>query len=203
MNIQTQAYDIKRKPSKDIAGKMLQSLWIKADNDDDREALAALFKYFQPATPAKPKTVLQWVSKAKSKEQIRYYITEVYSTGEYAVATDGHIMFVAPYQGPEGYIDHDGAALESLTRNGTFPQWERVIPADNMPAVSLGDFRISDKGNYVLKSGEGIYGIPKKHMDLALSYGGDYEMFWDKAGSPILVKFDDGRKAIIMPIKKA
>lgn len=122
MNIQTAAHRLNRKLKKHEAQAIIESLYN--GHAADPKDLAALYKYFMPAIPKRCDPVA-WVAKARSKEQVRVYLTQSYSDGKYLIATDGHRMHWIETDLPAGYYDHDGQLIDI---DGTFPDWKRVIP---------------------------------------------------------------------------
>ncbi len=199
-NIHQQAYNIYKKPSKENVSDILKDLWEKAE-EDDKEKIASVFKYFQLPNTAKPKNTLQWVAKARGKEATRPYLHEIYATGQEAVATNGHILLLAPHCTEKAhYITPEGESLEGTCMDTcTFPDWGRVIPEYSTPALRFDDFEIGLNGDYVLKNNKQSLGFDKKYFDIVFSFGGKAKLFWNQLRIPMLVVFDDGRKAAIMP----
>ena len=135
MNIQTQAWKIKEKIKKEKVQDVLEKLYNHLENGSSLELqynndtliqLAQTYKYFQPAVPKKCANILDWVGKAKSKEQTRYYLTEMYADKDNIVATDGHRLHLTPNnQGYDGYIDNKGNVIDI---DGNYPDYKKVIP---------------------------------------------------------------------------
>lgn len=193
-NIYEQAYCIRRKPNKDKACDIIKELWQALP--ERREELASLFKYFVPADIAKPKTALEWLSRAVSKDPTRHYIANIYREDGMAVATDGNILLAAPCEGAAGYISSTG---ELMRVEGTFPDWKRLIPKE-LPAFNVSALKINKNGHY--QNGDSEIGFNKKLLDVVLSFGGDYIAYWDGSFSPLYFSFLDGRLALIMPLRR-
>lgn len=96
--------------------------------------LAALYSFFMPPVPRKPKTPEEWVALAMPKNDVRFYLNYLYSDGNRLMATDGtrlHVYKTEKY--PAGFYD---AAMNSVAVDGTYPQIDQVIPS-NVKEVSI------------------------------------------------------------------
>lgn len=116
------------KPNKKQAFAIVKELIAISEKDIDIE-LGQLYNFFLPSIPAKPKTDMQWVSKALEKKGThRPQLVNAYSDGETLVGTDGHRMHwlenshlpTGFYNSQEGKLD-----LDDLV----YPDFKRVIPS--------------------------------------------------------------------------
>ena len=194
-NIHSVAHTMTKKPNKATAQLMIEKLYKNAPSESEAYNLAALFKFFQPLPPKKPKTALEWVSLAVSKEQTRYYLTAIYRDSGTAVATNGDIMFLCPDNGDDGYIDMN---RNPIALDGTFPQWRKVLP-ETAVEIDGALFTVGESGQVIHPAH--AMGFNKKYFDQAMVYGQNPRYFWDGGGSPMLITFDDGLKAVIMPMR--
>lgn len=150
------------------------------------------------------------LSKAVSTDKTRLYLTKVFYDKEVSsyVATNGHIIlvekttdiydtdkFFSPLTGLEDDCDF------------TFPQWQRVIPADGdtITCRSFKTFTRSVKSGYYANkiakiTDDGF--VDMKYLSIVLDFiGPDYILTWE--GDRRAFKFitPDGRKtACVMPI---
>lgn len=198
MNIYTKAYNAK-KPKKDAVAELLEALYdLNPEMQDD---IAAAYKYFMPAQSKTPKNAFEWVALACSKQATRPYLNFVWCTGEEAVAIDGHRLHYAPCDKPEGYYDHKG---NPIALDLKFPDWQRVFP-NLKDADKVHGFEIADNKDYkaIDSKGEKMseHHFQIIYVDSALSLKGDYEALWTINGEPMQINFNDGRKALIMPMK--
>jgi len=195
-NIHSVAHTMTKKPNKATAQLMIEKLYKNAPSESEAYTLAALFKFFQPLPPKKPKTALEWVSLAVSKEQTRYYLTAIYRDSGTAVATNGDIMFLCPDNGDDGYIDMN---RNPIALDGTFPQWRKVLP-ETAVEIDGALFTVGESGQVIHPTSHAM-GFDKKNFDKATVYGHNPRYFWDGGDSPMLITFDDGLKAVIMPMR--
>lgn len=150
------------------------------------------------------------LSKAVSTDRTRLYLTKVYYDKEASsyVATDGYIIlvekttdtydtdkFFSPLTGLEDDCDF------------TFPQWQRVIPADG-DTITCRTFKIFTRtvksgyyANKIAKIADDGF-VDMKYLSIVLDFiGPDYILTWE--GDRRVFKFitPDGRKiACVMPI---
>lgn len=210
-NVESHAFNDKicgvKKPSKATASEYMRVLYdIEGVN---KEAIAALYQYFLP-TFKKPKNLIEWVSLAKSKEMTRYYICEMHAGDGKLVATDGHRIHVVNLSDVDldeylnGYVSLTGAKIEC---KGTYPQWERVVPEDNL-SVTLDltespEVKQNDYGTYTYIDlfGERCKFLLKYWQDAVQNDKSCKISKQDNDNkSPIKLTFDD-RVAVIMPTR--
>ena len=199
MTLPTQAQH-EKKPTREQAQKILLKLWEQNPSID----LAKLYKWFEPTVPAKPKTAEQWIMKATAKKDVRYYLQNLYSTGNTLVATDGHRLHLCRnLDYSTGYYDKSLNAIDDEAR---YPDFERVIPKDASEPLRLGDITpepmvhiIKDKPINRVK----IHGtcVDAKYWNDATSGMTPEAMV--HLGEPFdAVKIvDDDRIAVIMPVR--
>lgn len=199
MNIQTRAHRTHRKPKKEEAQAVIEAIYN--GTPATQEELAALYKYFMPAMPAKCKDLVQWVAKARSTDQTRRYLTQSYCDGQHLIATDGHRMhwIKAPEGMAKGYVDDKGAAIDI---DGTFPDWQRVIPqAEHSKEIHVQDLEATKRDRIMCYNIGGAY-FNKKYIDDILN--GDTSAtvrYTDGPRDPIRFEFEDGRNAVVMPVR--
>lgn len=200
MNIQTLAYNskkIKKTEAQDIVENLYNSF---TDDKETQKDIAKLYKYFMPTLPKKPKTLFQWLGMACGKEEVRPYLHHIWCDGENAVATNGHILFAAPCEKPEGFYDWQGNKIES---DLTFPQWQRVIPNYNASDnFDFNELKLGDRNGYHHDKAHG-HDFDMAYIEQALAFGGKVKYCqWNFDGTPMLITFDDMRRAVIMPRRK-
>lgn len=163
---------------------------------------ATLYAYFIPAS-TKGKTVKtpeQWVMLAMGVNDVRNYLNFAYSDGENLVATDGHRLHMMPTKLPTGFYDRN---MAMVTVNGNFPNYQRIIPdATRMTEYSadIKELKIDAESKrlvwYMLPCGAQVQ---KKYLDDAIQKDEQFKYLSNGPGNAILLQFDDGRKAVIMP----
>lgn len=216
MTIQNTAFKmVDKKPSKQDAAAIIEDLYNTDIQNLDPEGykltLARLYKHFIPALPKKPKTPFQWVSKAKSKEETRYYITEMYVRNNVLYATDGDRMHYINVDGyKDGYytLNTKGDDIVPIELDGNFPQVEKIIPEKkNHDTFKLDDLVI-DNGFEQLAYKIDIFGtscyVNKKYMDDILSITDktqiiDVYTFNPKKETPLLIEIGQ-YNAVLMPL---
>lgn len=111
------------------------------DGDMSFDDMVALYAFFVPAVPAKPKTQIQWIYKAVPKNDVRYYLNQAYCDGEYLVGTDGHRLHAFELEDKlePGYYNSELVKIEC---DGRYPDWKRVMPSMGLsthktPAAAL------------------------------------------------------------------
>jgi DNA polymerase III sliding clamp (beta) subunit (PCNA family) len=94
---------------------------------DAYQVLISMYNHFQPATPAKPKTPEQWLTKAMAgKNDVRYYLQNIYADGSNLVATDGHRLHIWTVSDvADGFYDKNMQKIES---DAKYPDYKRVLP---------------------------------------------------------------------------
>lgn len=195
MNIYIKAYN-SQKPKKQTVQELLEHLYDDAD-ENMKNKIAAAYSYFMPAKPKKPKTVFEWLGLAMSSDQTRPYLKFIWCDGKgNAVATDGRILLKAPCDKPEGFYDH---RENKIDHDQTFPQWERFFP-DQEGQEEIVNLIIMSEKSYKTEKTDDL-GFEIKYIDKALSLDGDKKIKWSCDCSPLQIDFEDGRQALIMPIR--
>lgn len=90
--------------------------------------LAQIYAYFvESSAPAVVKSPDDWIRKAIAKNDVRYYLNDLYSDGKRHIGTDGHRLHIhTPQQAlAAGWYDVDGVQIE-ITAD--YPAVDRVIP---------------------------------------------------------------------------
>lgn len=128
------------KPSKASALESLESLAKLIPEEDYRaeNQYRSLLRYFQPS-PSKtcPKTLPEWASLFRGKDQARPGISEMHITDGRLEATDGKICIQVPgYAGQEdGYYSHD---LTRIDKPETYPNFAPILHGgDTLPAIKF------------------------------------------------------------------
>ena len=115
---------------------------------------------FNPALPVIRN--LQWVAKARSKEDARYELTLICIQNDMAIATDGHRMHCCDTQGLFSQ-DQDGLwevikntnkdfIMSKVETDKKYPEWERAFEPIR-PEMKTVNCRGGDKGGlYVMES---------------------------------------------------
>ena len=213
-NIESHAFNNRKhgikKPNKATASEYMRVLYdTKGVN---KEFIAALYQYFLP-TFKKPKNLIEWVSLAKSKEATRYYITEMHARDGKLVATDGHRLHVVNLVDTDldeylkGYISLTGAEIEL---GGQFPEYERVIPEENLQAefdlTQAFEIKQDDYGTYGTYIYLDLFGtrckFNLKYWQDAVQKDTSCQITKkdDDSRSPVKLTFDN-RMAVIMPTR--
>jgi len=213
MNIQTQAWKIKEKIKKEKVQDVLEKLYNHLENGSSLEPqykndtliqLAQTYKYFQPSVPKKCANILDWVGKAKGKEQTRYYLTEMYADKENIVATDGHRVHITPNkQGYKGYIDKKGNVIDI---NGTYPEYKRIIPEKTHSDILDMEKCVVDQSGKLTVAIFNLFGarvcLNMKYL-LDLMNGEKTAVVFGEgsSGSPVLFELPNEAKAVLMPTR--
>ena len=213
MNIQTLAWKTQTKLNKYKVQDVLEEFYKHVDNNPSLEPqykkdtliqLAQTYKYFQPAVPKKCANILDWVGKAKGKEQTRYYLTEMYADKENIVATDGHRVHITPNkQGYKGYIDNKGNVIDI---NGTYPEYKRIIPKKTHSDVLDMDKCEVDQSGKLTVAIFNLFGARvtfKMKYLLDLMNGAKTAVVFGEgsSGSPVLFELPNEAKAVLMPMR--
>jgi hypothetical protein len=199
--------------ARDIRAKKQDCYNIVIKLIEGREAtdldLAELYQFFMPPTPAKPKTDIHWLLKAKANKDIRNYLNYLYSDGSRLYATDGHRLHILmDANHPAGFYDSE---LNKLDIDYKYPDIDRVIPHHQTQK----DMRVVDLQAYEVRNIEGVNSpsyeagkvgkawISRPYLDAAISrfdksrpvrvsYGGEHEA----------IKFLQGDLvAVVMPVR--
>lgn len=97
----------------------------------NKAMLARLVRYFEPATPAKSKTVADWLARALAGSgEIRKYLQFIYCDGENLIACDGHRLHVAYGHGAGMALGFYNKQLDLVHGSdwARYPDWARLIP---------------------------------------------------------------------------
>ena len=213
MNIQTLAWKTQTKLNKDKVQDVLEEFYKHVDNNPSLEPqykkdtliqLAQTYKYFQPSVPKKCANILDWVGKAKGKEQNRYYLTEMYADKENIVATDGHRVHITPNkQGYKGYIDKKGNVIDI---NGTYPEYKRIIPKKTHSDILDMEKCVVDQSGKLTVAIFNLFGarvcLNMKYL-LDLMNGEKTAVVFGEgsSGSPVLFELPNEAKAVLMPTR--
>lgn len=202
MNLIEQAVKIK-KPTKTDAQQIIKR--IAEQCPEQIQDLAALYVYFMPATPKKPKTDFQWVAQAAGKKDVRYYLNYVYVDEKNIVATDGHRLHMIPNSDniePGYYLPNgDKAHGPDFAK---YPDYEQVKPATGeIKEYNIDSLGIKEGGGIIAYNlGDNYY--QKLYLDQALTGCGVFKAFGGimKRGSMTALQIDNGiRTAILMPVR--
>lgn len=198
-----QQADAAKKMNKHDAIATLEYLIQQPGMEDHVEDLAALYKFFIPSAPAKPKTVQQWVAKAadvKLKDK-RPYCAYVYAHGDNMVATDGYKLFTAKQTVDPGYYDTKTGKLVYDADDFSYPNYQRLLPdTTGMREVTLEDAEIISAAGHVCYLIHGAK-FRKDFIDTALAcpVDSDPHMYMGEPGAPAYIEYDNAA-ALIMPI---
>ena len=189
--------------------------------DDNLGDFAQLYHYFTPSIPKKPKNVFNWISLAKGKNDVRFYLNYVYCDLENIVASDGHRLHLSnnSLNLDPGYYNE---AMHSVEVDGKFPDYNRLIPdvSKNHIKTSISDLT-QDLDNdtktkthiMVFDNGEIKVCLNKKYFDDAVAFL-DMDVFVSSGDNPVVFKSkeksslekftedgDNNLIAIIMPLR--
>ena len=202
-----------KKPTKMHIVHLLRDLMEQDATEFNDLQLAELFSFFMPPVPAAAKTPAQWVAKAAAKDDVRYYLNNVYSTGTTLIATNGHHMhWIETDEYAEGYYLPN--TLDAVNVDAKYPNTDRVIPkrvASERHRIALEDLEVKQVSwqvegketlltSYVLPNGTTVQ---KNYLDAA--FNREYDMFaWlpkEKNSTIRLQSIDGVRNAVIMPVR--
>lgn len=127
---------IAKKPNKDKAYQTLNSLCRQLDElginpESLQHELGSLYKFFQTNTNStKPKTSIEWIAKAVSKESHKGGMQYVYVDSANIVATDGRRLHMDMNidKLPTGYYNSKGDKIGEVDDIGHYPNYDMVIP---------------------------------------------------------------------------
>lgn len=195
-----------KKPTKTQALALLNELHTGDITPALRELhLAALYQWFIPPTPAKPKTAEQWVSKALATKDVRYYLTYLCSDKGSLVATDGHRLHVVHNMDyPDGAYNKAMDHIEPDTA-GKFPDWRRVI-SDHERTHAFKDLTFTEveKGGRFLTEirhdDSLLVTVNTKHLKDALSFM-DSPVIGFGTTNDSIVLTNNNCRAVIMPVR--
>lgn len=208
-NIQTLAYNTKKKPTKDNAQYILEKLYKESEDAIQKQELAALYKWFTPASPKVCNNKMQWVEKAKEKSsEPRYYLHNGYYDGENYVATDGHRLHLIPLEADflhkNSYYDYKCNIIEC---EGNFPQYKKIIPKKEVEGIFNIDniTMIDDTRAEILLFNDTTYHFNIKYILDAMNGTKECKVFSSDKDNlrGILLVFEDKRQAVIQPMRQA
>lgn len=189
-----------KKPNKKEAHEIVREL-ISKGALTGHEA-AALYAYFMPSVPARPKTPEQWVARAVAVNDVRAYLKYLYSDGKRLIASDGHRLHLCPTELPEGYYDTNLQPLDSKNM-GKYPDVDRVTPKDGEThTVTAEQLQVEEFGKpvtYVYRLPHGVM-VNKKYWDDAASHL-ETTTYLVGESRAVRIDYEDGRLAVIMPLR--
>ena len=194
------------KPKKERACEIVKEL--AEQHPESINELGALYAYFMPPKPRKPKGVWDWVALATPKKDARHYLNYVHVTADWITSTDGHRAHRAPnLQNLEpGYYNVRGDKLEEPDF-AAYPGIDRVTPSlmgrTPIPATP-GEWQVTEvKGTvcYVLPGG---VHVNKRYMDDILAHPiGAEQVYVGENNQAIRVMFKntEDTTAVLMPVR--
>jgi hypothetical protein len=169
------------------------------DGQFNELAMAKLYAYFMPNTPAKPKTDEQWVALAKPTNDVRYYLNYLYSDGNRIMATDGHRLHILNKSIEPGFYNKEMIKIEV---DGKFPDVDRNIPECNkhmfFSEAKLADFEDNGKICPVYQINDVT--VNAAYMKKACSGFTDPVILYSDKRHAIVIK-DDNKMAVVMPMR--
>ena len=196
--------DTLKKPTKKEAHQLLIDIACDRVSEGRKaDALARLYLFFMPPVPARPKTALDWCSKALPKNDIRLYLNYIHSDGSRIMGCDGkRLHIVRDNSLAAGSYDRQGNLVNDP---GTYPDVDRLLDVSglyNMPfGKMLDDSPVGvnqDIPHYDLPIG---IRINKKFLDDALAFLDEPTLYYMDDGDKIVLK-DGPKSAVIMGIWK-
>jgi len=185
-------------------------------NDDildkyGKETAGALLRYFETNPKARAgKDAFAWVAQATSTDDTRMMINVVNYDGENVVATDGRRLHIMPNtDGKKGFYSKQGQAEKY---EYTFPNYKQIIPdttGRERVELKLSALTVDhvSQGLDICVIGGGLYVLA--YIKEALAFDKEAVAFippMDDKGipeGPIALEMREGRKAYIMPRRKA
>lgn len=196
--------DTSYKPKKDQVRSMLRDLYEQ--HPELGYDLAALYTYFMPAKPKKPKTDFDWLSAATNAESNRTFQRFVYANDKHAVATDGHrmhLMGLSDIDLDTGFWDRSRNLVE---RDDQYPDYQRVLPNRNPEREYDADvfnelIEVAKSFAYRLEI-DGLHcGFAKQYVDQALSVMQNPRVTLPESANKAVRIDDDHHTAVIMPMR--
>ena len=200
MNIQTQAYELPKKPTKKKAMETLEVLYKHAP-DDVRHQVAELYKYFQLSTPKKSKNLSDWVNLATSGEETRAHLVNTYCRDGVLYGCDGYRIHMTPSTLKTGFYDPSGTRL---LLDYEYPDMKRITPEKNHSDTLYMDRLELDSDNTALIELFGItFKLNLRYLQDIMQNDITANIFVTdiENGSPILFVFDD-RETVLMPMRQ-
>lgn len=198
---------------KDRVFSMLQDVYAAVLSNDDikeqeqaqiLESIAKIASVFIPSASAKPKDNFSWARKAVSKDERKRPLMMVKVGDGEIVGCNGSYLLIAPNDTgmPDGLYEPKTKEL-ARCQDLIYPNYKQVIPTAG-PKVE-----ITDKLGTTNKPGEqptitrflsnGAQ-INEQFYQSAIALGLPDEMYMDGELNPLLMKWNDGKVAIIMPL---
>ncbi len=197
-----------RKITKIQAHAAIAELATAKPGKSRRENLQAdLYSYFMPPIPKVPKTSEQWVAKAVSPNDVRYYLHHANVNKLGFCATDGHRAHIAPTEKAEGFYDKAGNKVEC---DGRFPDVDRIIPRgrkdvplEEYTLKQLATKHTNDKilHHVSIHLGEEHTVVLRDYWYEMVAMGGKITVALGGEHDPVLVKNDKGCIGILMPVR--
>lgn len=197
------------KVNKEIAQMYIRNLYEASRDIDTKEKLAALYMYFMPALPKKPRDDFGWVALACDTAGHRNNLKNVYSTGAQLVGTNGHTMHLTQTTISSGFyhpITQEGVELVE-----SFPDFTRCLPKDlatlNLKPLNNTNYACTEVGGrlkpYICYDlGVEGYVWQKKYVDNALSGMSPEKVVFDIFSDAYLYITDGEKIAVIYGIRK-
>ena len=192
------AANLSKKPNKTYAFNVVLDI-IESYGATDAQ-LASLYAFFLPPV-TKIKGPFDWLIKARSEKDVRYYLNHVYSDGERTMATDGHRLHVINEKRKPGWYDDNDQLIHD-------PEWAKYPNVDQVLPCSGSSFTLKVKDLpihtvdlktqlYVMPDG---WGMNKKYIDEACGLSPDHKVIYFKDSQKCKVIYDDA-EAVIMARK--
>jgi len=212
---QSNIITIKKNGSKKPASKyeayldlisVIESLDIDCLDSRQQRLLCGLSRYFEVEPKRKAaKDAFAWLAQAASNDTTRLVLNSVYVDKENIVATDGRRLHIMPAGNKKkGFYDIQGHKVED---QGTYPNYKQVIPqgykADYKKLeLSQSDLRTDEVigGNDCLVIGDEPFNL--KFVKEALAYDKTATVYYMNQGGPVIFEMKEGRKVVIMPIRR-
>ena len=210
MKIIDAAKDLKKPTNKEVLA-IIEELYEKASHEE-QHLLALLYRHFLPNKKAgSVKTAFDWVAKAVAgpKEQItKPQFQYVYATGQEIVATNSHILFLAPDDREAGY--YHPVTGDKVDETGEYPDFKRLFPDSVTGFKEVGEFDRFE--TFMGKPGAVVGAMLDNNPDDIIWIQTDYYKKLCCFGDPLMVRtkdnssmiicyFGDGRKALVMPVR--
>ena len=185
---------------------LVESLDIDNLNYNQQCLLCGLSRYFEVEPKQKAtKDAFAWLAQAASNDTTRLVLNSVYVDKENIVAADGRRLHIMPAgDKKEGYYDIQGHKVED---QGNYPNYNRVIPqgykADYMKLeLSQSDLRTDEVIGVTdcLVMGDEPFNL--KFVKEALAYDKTATVYYMNQGGPVIFEMKEGRKVVIMPIRR-
>jgi len=171
---------------------------INNDGQLNELALAKMYRYFAPKTPAKPKTVEQWIAQAVPKSDARYYLNYIYSDGKRLIATNGGRLHVVTKSYAPGFYDKNMMLVHGVDF-AKYPDVDRVIN-DRPNQVNFNDLETSDFKGLPVYRFDGVT-VNAQFLKTACQIFDNPVINYGTVGDSIIIREDD-KIAVVMPIRE-